>query len=115
MKGSRILIAINENNGIKSKLSMHFGHCAFFAIYDTKIENLKIVKNEIDHSNNLLTPVDQIMSLKPDIVFSLGMGQKALKLFNEKNIKIKTGNFKIVDEVIKNIDKLKELKNGCLH
>ncbi len=111
----RILIAINENKGLYSKLSEHFGHCPYFAIYETGAKKFKIVKNKLNHSNQLLTPVEQIMKFKPDIVFTLGIGQRAIKLFNEKNVKIKTGNYKITKEVIKNIDNLRELEEGCKH
>jgi len=111
----KILIALNENNGINSKLSEHFGHCPFFAIYEIQTKNLKIIKNEINHSNQELTPVDQVTQFKPDFVFSLGMGQRAIKLFNEKKIKVKTGNYKILKEVIENVNNLKELNFGCEH
>ena len=111
----KILIAINENKNLSSKLSEHFGHCPYFAIYETKTKKLEIVKNNIKHSNQDLTPVDQVMKFKPEAVFSLGIGQRAIKLFNEKNIKIKTGNYKILKEVIENVDNLNELNEGCLH
>ena len=111
----KLLIAIDGNKGIDSKLSLHFGHCPYFGIYETNTKELKIVKNKLDHSNPNLTPVDQVMKFKPDVVFSLGVGQRAIKLFNEKNIKIKTGNYKILKEVIENVDNLKELNEGCLH
>jgi len=111
----KILIAINENKNLDSELSSHFGHCPYFAIYETKTKKLEIVKNNIEHSNENLTPVEQVMKFKPDAVFSLGIGQRAIKLFNEKQIKIKTGNFKILKQVIENIDSLKELKKGCEH
>jgi len=111
----RLLIAIDENNGINSKLSLHFGHCDYFAIYETDTKEFEIVKNELDHSNKNLTPVDQVMKFKPDIIFSLGIGQRAIKLFNEKNVIIKTGNYKILKEVIENVDNLKELNDGYLH
>ena len=111
----KLLIAIDENRGENSKLSEHFGHCPYFAIYETDTKNLEIFENKLDHSNQNLTPVDQIMKFKPDIVFTLGIGQRAIKLFNEKEVKLKTGNYKIVKEVIRNIDNLKELKSGCNH
>ncbi len=111
----KILIAIDEKKGENSKLSEHFGHCPYFAIYETNTKKLEILENKIEHSNSNLTPVDQIMKFSPDIVFTLGIGQRAIKLFNEKNIKIKTGNYKIVKEVIENIENLHEIKNGCNH
>ena len=52
------------------------------------------------------------MKLKPDIVFSLGMGQRAIRLFNEKRVKLRSGNYKTVKEVIENIDNLEELNSN---
>jgi len=111
----RILIAINEKNGINSKLSAHFGHCPYFAIYETETNNLEIIENKIDHTNQNLTPVDQIMKFNPDTVFTLGAGQRAINLFNERQVKLKTGNYKTVQEVVKNIDRLEDLDGGCEH
>jgi predicted Fe-Mo cluster-binding NifX family protein len=114
----KLLIALNNNNGVYSKLSEHFGHCLYFAIYNTDTKELDFIDNFIDHSNHLnntLTPVDQVMKFNPDIIFSLGVGKKALKLFAEKGIKVKTGNFKILKEVIENINNLSDSLDGCDH
>lgn len=111
----KLLIAIDEDKGLNSKLSKHFGHCSYFAIYEIDTKKLEITKNKIDHSNSSLTPVDQIMKFKPDVVFTLGIGQRAIKLFNEKAVKLRTGDYKFVKEVIRNIDNLKELKSECNH
>ena len=105
----RLLIALDENKELESKLSEHFGHCDYFAIFDTEIKKFDIVKNKIDHSNENLTPVEQVMKFKPDVVFSLGIGQRAIKLFNEKGIKIKIGKFKVLKQVIENFENLEEL------
>jgi len=111
----KLLIAIDEDNGVDSKLSEHFGHCPYFAIYETNTKKLEIIKNKIDHSNPNLTPVDQLIKFNPNTVFSLGIGQRAIKLFNEKKVKLRTGNYKTVKEVIENIENLKELKSECDH
>ena len=111
----KILIAINEKNGINSKLSEHFGHCPYFAIYKTETKDLEFVENIINHSDQNSTPVDQMMKFNPDIVFTLGAGQRAINLFNKKKVELKTGNYKNVKEVIENIDNLKFLDGGCEH
>jgi len=111
----RILIAINEKNGINSKLSEHFGHCPYFAIYETETNDLEFVENKIDHSDQNSTPVDQMMKFNPNIVFTLGAGQRAVNLFKEKGVKLKTGKYEIVKEVIENIEGLKDLDGGCGH
>jgi predicted Fe-Mo cluster-binding NifX family protein len=108
----KILIALNENKGENSKLSFHFGMAPFFAIYDSESKKLEIIKNEIDHSINI-SPADQIMKFNPEAIFSLGIGKKAINLFKEKGVKLKTGNFKILKEIIENIENLKDIEKSC--
>lgn len=111
----KILIAIDENKGIESRLSEHFGHCSYFAIYETTLNEFTTIKNEIDHSNKDLNPVEQILNLGVDEIFSLGMGQRAISLFNEKNIKVRSGKYLLLKEVIENIKNLEELNSSCSH
>lgn len=96
-----------------SKLSEHFGHCSHFAIYETEAKSFEIVDNKLDHSNSDMTPVEQIMKFEPDVIFTLGMGGRAVKLFSEKGVELKTGDYKIVREVVEGIDNLRELNFGC--
>ncbi len=110
----KILIPIDEKKGIDSKLSEHFGHCPYFGIYEIETKELQIIENKLDHSNSLLSPVDQIMKFKPNLIFSKGMGGKAIKLFKEKGIDIKTGEYETIKEVIENLNNLNELKKSCI-
>ena len=113
----RLLVALNENKKFESKLSEHFGHCPYFAIYDTEGKSLDIVENIIDHSDKQLTPVDQIMKYKPDMVVTLGMGERAINLFKEKGVSVKISSYRTLEEVIENMDKLEDIdnKNSCDH
>ncbi len=109
----RILIAVDDNSGFDSRLSSHFGHCPFFAVYDTVSGELKMAENTLDHSDPSSTPVDQVMIFKPDMVVSLGMGRRALALFADKGVKVKTGNFKTVQEVVDDLKSLVDMDKGC--
>lgn len=111
----KLLIAVDEDMGENSKLSEHFGHCPYFVIYDTTTKDLEFVENKLDHSNQNLTPVDQIIKFKPDIVFSLGMGQRAINLFEKKGVKVMTGKYNFIKEVIDNSDSLDKLESECGH
>ncbi len=111
----RILIALDNNKELDSDLSQHFGHCSYFAIYNTASKEIEYTENQIDHKNNILTPVDQILKQNIDCVFSLGIGRRAIDLFKEKNIKLKKGNFNKLSEVIKNINNLEDITEGCEH
>jgi predicted Fe-Mo cluster-binding NifX family protein len=111
----KLLIAIGENRGENSKFSEHFEHCPYFAMYKTNSKKLEFVRNELKPTNPNVSPVDQIMRFKPYIVFSLGMGQRAIRLLNEKLVKLKTCNYNNVKEVIENINNLKELNEEWGH
>jgi predicted Fe-Mo cluster-binding NifX family protein len=106
---------LNENNKMESKLGFHFGRSSHFAIYDTINRTTDIIQNIIDHSMENKTPVDQVMKYKPDMIFTLGIGKKAYDLFKQKNIIIKTGNYKILKEVIENINNLENIKESQLN
>ena len=108
----RLLVPITENKGLNSEISEHFGHCSHFAIYEQGKE-LEIIKNQLDHSNPKSTPVDQIMRFQPTVVFAKEIGQKAIKLFKEKGVSLKTENYNTLREVIENINDLKEISQGC--
>ncbi|MFA7576246.1 MAG: NifB/NifX family molybdenum-iron cluster-binding protein, partial [archaeon] len=101
------------DNALNSKLSKHFGMCNFFAIYQSETKRLEIIKNKNDHSLKNSNISEEIIKYKPDIIFSLGMGQKAISFFNEKQILIKNGNYKILNEVINNLNNLKDIKESC--
>lgn len=111
----RILIPVLEDKGNDSEVSLHFGHAPYFAVFDSDKKELKIIKNNIDHSNPALTPVDQLMVHKLDLIYVSDIGQRAINLFKEKGIELKTGEFKTVKEVIENIDNLENLTQGCGH
>lgn len=110
----KIFIPLLDNKGEDSNISEHFGHAPFFAVYDTKKSELTIKENVLDHANPSLSPVDQIVEeADPTIVFAKGIGGRAIELFHKKGIKLKTGDFKIVKDIIENIEELKDLKEGC--
>jgi predicted Fe-Mo cluster-binding NifX family protein len=56
------------------------------------------------------TPVDILLKYKPDIVFAIGIGPRAAELLKSYNIRIETGDFQTVREIIENKDKLKQLE-----
>ena len=111
----KILIALNNNQNMESELSEHFGHCTHFAIHNTETNKTNFIENKIDHADTQLSPVDQVLKFDIDTVFTLGIGQRAIKLFNEKNIKLKTGNYTKLSEVIDNVNDLKDLEESCNH
>ena len=75
------------------QLSMHFGHASQFAILDYDETTQTIIKNETH------TPPPHEPGVLPawlhehgvNIIIAGGMGQRAVMLFQQKNIKVVTG------------------------
>ena len=108
----RIAIPVSDNNGELSVVAEHFGHVRFIAIYDAKTKELKMVGVQETEG---CSPVSAIENLDIDEIYCFGMGSRAINLCKEKGIELKTGRFKVVRDVIKNLDKLESLTEGCGH
>ena len=117
----RIVVPINEDEGIDSKLSEHFGRAPFFAVFeldkDGKMLNQKAVPNESEHFGGTGFPPDRILQLKPDVVITFGMGPRALSQFQEAKVAVLRANSDTVNSIISSYikDELEELTEGCHH
>ena len=117
----RIVIPVEEDKGVDSRLSEHFGRAPFFAVFeldeDGKISNQKVVPNESEHFGGTGFPPDRILQLKPDAVITFGMGPRALSQFQEAKVAVLRANSDTVNGVISSYvkDELEELTEGCHH
>ena len=109
----RILIPVLENRGKESRVSSHFGRAPYFALYNSETEKLEIIENKSEHFGGFGRPAENMLKYKPDVVFALGMGPRAVELLRSNNIKIETGDYETVQEIIENKDKLRELEEAC--
>jgi len=109
----KILIPIVEKSGKDSKISSHFGRAPFFALYESENNSLKIIENKSHHFGGKERPVEIVLRCKPDIVFVMGIGPRAVDMLRSHGIKIKTGNYDTVKKIIENKDELKELEDVC--
>lgn len=73
------------------KLTAHFGHCQEFAL-------IEVTNNEIANKQILVPPPHEpgilpswLHELGADVIIAGGMGQRAVRLFNENGIKVITG------------------------
>ncbi len=112
----KVYFPLINNKGENSEISSHFGHAPYFGLYDTETKKLKITDNTLDHHNEQISPVDQVMqNANPTMVYAHGIGARAISLFAEKRVVIKTGQYQTIKEVINNLDKLSDLVGGCKH
>ncbi len=98
----RIAIPIDSD----SILDGHFGHCKFFAVFDTE--------GKLTSSENRLTPPPHEPGVLPkwlaeegitDVIAG-GMGNRAIEIFNHHNVNVFVGAPKL---------KAEELVNGFLN
>ena len=78
---------------VQGKLSLHFGHCDQFAIFDVD-ENLKKVisrKDEIPPAHEPGALPRWLNENNVDVIIAGGMGQRAQQLFTQNDIKVVTG------------------------
>ncbi len=112
----KLFIPLMNNNGEESEVALHFGHAPYFGIYNLNNKELFIEENKLDHGDAQKSPVDQILEqANPSMVFAQDMGSRAISLFAEKNIVLKTGPYKNLKEIIDNIDNLEDLSSSCGH
>ena len=112
----KIFFPLIDNNGEDSQISEHFGHAPFFGLYTVSQKLLTITKNDLDHTNPNQSPIDQIQkAVNPTTIFAKGIGGRAIDLIKEKGLKLKTGNYSTVKEVIDNLDNLSSQDTSCGH
>ena len=78
---------------VQGKLSLHFGHCDQFAIFDIDDDLKKIINRED------ATPPGHAPGILPqwlhennvNVIIAGGMGQRAQQLFTQNDIKVVTG------------------------
>lgn len=104
----------------EGKVSSHFGHCPFFNIY-TVDENEK----QITESNTIVPPAHEpgllpkwLSEMQVQLVLAGGIGQRAIGLFEQNNIKVLPGvqSIKALDAVNAYLEDNLSLKsNACDH
>jgi predicted Fe-Mo cluster-binding NifX family protein len=114
-KAQTLFVPLMDREGETSAVANHFGHAPYFGIYDAAGKKLRIVNNTLNHTGEK-SPVDQIVEKHhPTVVYARGIGRRALTLFRERGVAVKTGTHRTVGEVIANIDKLQDQTGDCGH
>ena len=114
----RIGVTLDDNAGLNSKVSQHFGQCGYFLIADienNKIQNAKVVPNGVKHGGGGCLAVDAILAHNITHVISGGMGMGAQNKFVDAGVKVFGSSGKAKDAIEALLtDTLGGLK-GCDH
>lgn len=115
----RIVIPVADESGLEARISEHFGRTPFFAVIDLdengQITEQKTVPNAGEHFGGGGRRADFILTLKPNVIISYGMGPRGLSIYQRERVAVLRANSPKVKDVIMAYNKnmLEELTEGC--
>jgi predicted Fe-Mo cluster-binding NifX family protein len=90
----RIAISANDNNGIESAVSEHFGRCPYFIIVDVEenaIQSVQAIDNPY-YANHAPGHVPEFIHRQgAGVMLTGGMGLRAVGFFEQYGIEVATG------------------------
>ena len=85
----KLCIPVEENNGLESSVSGHFGSAPYFLIWDSESEAVTVVSNQnSDHTHGACSPLKAIGSVEVDAVIVSGIGARAIERLNSMGIQV---------------------------
>ncbi|MEM2920909.1 MAG: NifB/NifX family molybdenum-iron cluster-binding protein [Candidatus Bathyarchaeia archaeon] len=117
----KVVVPVDEDRGMDSRLSEHFGRAPFFAVFDLdesgQVLRQEMVRNEGEHFGGAGRPAERLLQLRPDVVITYGMGPRALGIFQQAKVAVMRANSNILKEVISSYlkDELEEFTESCQH
>ena len=118
---TRIVIPVENEDGLEAPIAQHFGRAPFFAIVDLdekgKVLSVKTEANTGEHHGGAGHPHENLLSLKPNVIIAYGMGPGGLASFSNAGVKVLKATAKTVKETITQFkaEKLEKLTDGCEH
>ncbi len=118
---TKIIVPLENDNGLNAQLAQHFGRAPFYAVVslDEKgdITSIETVRNEGEHFGGAGHMHDHILKLKPNAIITHGLGPRGLNSFQSMGIAVLKANSDTLKEVIDayKSDVLQEITEGCLH
>jgi len=101
-------------------IGQHFGrvpHYAWFEVEDGKVLDQGVVPNDSEHFGGVGLPPERMDKLGTEVMIVLGMGGRAISMFQDLNIAVLQAKGESTAENIGLFVKgeLTELTEGCLH
>lgn len=87
----RLGITLEDERGMESNVSQHFGQCRYFLIVDIEgdqITGSKVVRNNAEHGGGGCLAVNEIMNHNVTHVISGGMGGGAQQKFAAAGVEV---------------------------
>jgi len=90
----RIAFASEDNGGLKSQMSMHFGRCPYYTLVDVEGEEIKaveVIENPYFTNHTPGVVPHFIHTHKANVMLAGGMGPRAIDIFQSLGIEVATG------------------------
>jgi predicted Fe-Mo cluster-binding NifX family protein len=117
---TRVIIPVEEENGLESHVAQHFGRAPYFAVVDFEKGEAKSIKtqpNTGEHLGGTGHPHENLLALKPDVIIAHGMGPGGLQSFRSAHVLVLKADAETVKQIVESFKqgKLTELTGGCQH
>lgn len=100
----RIAFACEENKGLKSEMSGHFGRCPYFMMVDVdgkEVKKVDPIENPYFNGHVPGAVPEFINKQSVNVMIAGGMGPKAIDMFHGFGIEVATGVGGTVENVLK--------------
>lgn len=99
----KICFTSDEQNGLESVLSYHFGHCPYYVMVDmeeNEVKSVESIPNTMAEGHNPGDLPSYMKAQGVDVIITGGMGPKAQQYFEDYGIKAVTGAYGKVKDVL---------------
>jgi predicted Fe-Mo cluster-binding NifX family protein len=90
----KIAISTEENNGLESRVSHHFGRCPYYVLVDVQdkqVQEVEGIENPFYTQHQPGMVPEFIKGQGVDLMISGGMGRRAIAFFDQFGIQVATG------------------------
>ncbi len=111
----RFAISTEDNKGLESNVSQHFGRCPYFVIVDFEddaVKEVKVVDNPYYAGHGPGQVPEYIASLEANVMICGGMGRRADAFFDNYGIKTATGAVGTAQEALTSFQEGKLSEGG---
>ncbi len=100
----RIAVASEDDRGLESNVSAHFGRCPYYTMVEVEGDRIVLsykVENPFFHAHGQPGQVPTfIRDQGSNVIIAGGMGQRAVEFFNQFGIEVVTGTARKVNDVV---------------
>jgi predicted Fe-Mo cluster-binding NifX family protein len=99
----RIAVSVDQDQGLASVVSHHFGRCPFYLLADVdgnQVQEVKVVANPFFQQHQPGQVPGFIHEQGANVIITGGMGRRAIGFFEQFNIEPVTGAFGTVGQVL---------------